>query len=797
MSFLINFRKPTRLSIKNKAYLHGLYLATFSLIWASAHMSQTAYAQGTDLPAIEIDVSEDAIDVGNEINTLGAPPAGIQASDFSGASSTVSASDIEKINAYNVEDALKYEPNLFVRKRFTGDNNAPIAARAMHHFQTGRALVYADGLLLSNFLGANFATAPRWSVVAPHEIESIDVLYGPFSAQLPGNSMGVTVQMNTKMPTGPEAYVEAHSFHQNFNYYGTDDTFSGKKFYGSVGGKEGDTSVRFSINHVENDSQPMSFRYLRDGGSGGPAVTGAFFDQAAKDVGQRSGFAFGAQDFHTTEDTLLKTKLRHKFNEQWSADLTLAYWNSKNAREKFETYLRDENGNKVFTGDVTIDGQNFTIRNSDLQYRIQEKQDLLAGLTLYGNNVHGFDIESTLSVYSVLDDKTRRAGGFTQSLTNGSGRIDDAEGTGWQTFDIKASRRVLSNVLFTTGYHFNHYKLENESNNTEFWRQGNITSFRNATGGETLMHGLFAEAKYRPLSKVEITTGLRYDYWEAFDGFLRDGDLSNNYDDRDEDGFSPKLGLTYFATDNLTLDFGAGRAIRFPTVGELFQGDLDSDGEFDPNSFDPNLKPEESTDFHISATQKFGGSSIKGTAFLSYVDDTIFSQQGVNPNTGAITRAFLNIPEMRNYGFEVAFHNKDTLIKGLQIHANGSYTRAEIRENPGNLDADGNPDTEGNQFPRVPYWRAAVTVSYDVTNDLTVSAGYRFSSDPFTDLENELKATTFGYTSGFSILDLKAQYEIYDGIELNFGVDNVTDDEYFAFHPLPGRTFTAGLKGKF
>lgn len=39
-------------------------------------------------------------------------------------------------------------------------------------------MVFADGILLSNYLGNGPANAPRWMLVTPEEIERVDVLYG-------------------------------------------------------------------------------------------------------------------------------------------------------------------------------------------------------------------------------------------------------------------------------------------------------------------------------------------------------------------------------------------------------------------------------------------------------------------------------------------------------------------------------------------------------------------------------------------------------------------------------------------
>ena len=49
---------------------------------------------------------------------------------------------------------------------------------------------------------------PRWGLVTPEEIERVDVMYGPFSAAYPGNSVGAVVDYVTRMPTNFEAHAK-------------------------------------------------------------------------------------------------------------------------------------------------------------------------------------------------------------------------------------------------------------------------------------------------------------------------------------------------------------------------------------------------------------------------------------------------------------------------------------------------------------------------------------------------------------------------------------------------------------
>ena len=133
------------------------------------------------------------------------------------------------INATDSEDALKYFPSLLVRKRYIGDyNHAILSSRASGTGNSARSAVYADGILLSNYLGngiGGLSFPPRWGLVTPEEIERVDVMYGPFSAAYPGNSVGAVVDYVTRMPTRFEAHAKVGYVSQPFDLYGTHATY--------------------------------------------------------------------------------------------------------------------------------------------------------------------------------------------------------------------------------------------------------------------------------------------------------------------------------------------------------------------------------------------------------------------------------------------------------------------------------------------------------------------------------------------------------------------------------------------
>lgn len=172
----------------------------------------------------------------------------------------------QSINATDSEDAIKYFPSLLVRKRYIGDyNHAILSSRASGTGNSARSAVYADGILLSNYLGngvGGLSFPPRWGLVTPEEIERVDVMYGPFSAAYPGNSVGAVVDYQTRMPKQFEVHAKAGYVSQPFSLYNTHDNYKAWQTSASVGNKSGDLAWWINFNHTDSHGQPLTFATL-------------------------------------------------------------------------------------------------------------------------------------------------------------------------------------------------------------------------------------------------------------------------------------------------------------------------------------------------------------------------------------------------------------------------------------------------------------------------------------------------------------------------------------------------------
>jgi iron complex outermembrane receptor protein len=108
---------------------------------------------------------------------------------------------------------------------------------------------------------------------------------------------------------------------------------------------------------------------------------------------------------------------------------------------------------------------------------------------------------------------------------------------------------------------------------------------------------------------------------------------------------------------------------------------------------------------------------------------------------------------------------------------------------------DAFPASVGKWQPRVPRWRAAMLASYAAGERWSTSVGVRYSGRQYGQLANS-DTNGFAFTgfSRFLVVDLRAQYRLSPSWLLSAGVDNVTNDRYWAFHPYPQRTWHAELR---
>lgn len=708
------------------------------------------------------------------------------------------------VNAVNVEDLMKYAPNFFVRKRFIGDANAVPGFRGTHSTQSARSLVLVDGFVVSNLLGNSFSFPPKWGVVGPGEVQQFDIVYGPYSSRYPGNSMGGIISITTKPPQeGLESFATAQYFVQPYKQYGTDRTFDGWTGEAGFGWKQedGPWSARLSYRHLDNQGHPQQFYQLNavTGTSKEPptSVTGAVSDPNLITKTPVSG-AYTVED--TTQDQV-RARIGYDFANGWNASLLAVLWTSDYDSTSPTTYLRDAAGNPVFyltnaAGKpdpnlrVLVDGKQYTLPTINLS--LNERREMLSGLKLAGP-LGDWQASLNLSHFGIDKQRTRTSSGYANGINNGAGTDTRAGTTGWWTGDGQIERTIGDHEL-ALGFNGSLYETDQTIYTVDNWRSGANPTFSTETAGRTRLLGAFVDEAWQVAPGVKLTGGVRVDQWRAFDGSI--GTLVSGsprfqaYANRKDTSVNPSVGIQADLPSDWVGQLSLATATRFPTVGELFQGKLKSDGSFDINSFDPNLKPEKSRDANLMLRRSFDDIRFTGSVFYQRVEDAIFSQQGFN-QFGIVTSSFKNIELVRQWGVEAIIEAADVAgIDGLNLDFNAAWIDAETVRNPSV------PASEGVQFPRIPKWRLNGNARYRFAPDWQFSTGWRYASRPNTNLEGTQRGDTYGYTSEFLIFDAKLSWDVTDQAQISVGVDNIGNDKAWVFHPYPQRTFSLELKWK-
>jgi iron complex outermembrane recepter protein len=769
-------KKPasTRDALLASVAILGMIFATPAL----ANDTTTALDASSADASSETKAVETIIVVGNADRPISVAPRGLSVS--------LGAADFAAVNALNVEDLMKYAPNFFVRKRYIGDANGVPGFRGTHSTQSARTLVMIDGFVVSNFLGNSFGFPPKWGVVGPGEVRQFDIVYGPYSSRYGGNSMGGIVSITTREPQANEAFATAQVFSQAYEQYVTKDTYNGFTFEGGLGFKPKDQpfSARISWRHFDNVGQPQSWFQLTPAtGAQGVAVTGAVNDPAL--IVQTPIFA--AEAAPKTVQDQVKVRVDADLPNDWKAQGLVVGWKSDFDTTKPESYLRDSNNVSVFTGRVQFNGQPWTMPAVNLS--LNERLEYLTGIKLEGPAL-GWDLRANLSHYWIDTGDTKTSTGYANGVANGAGTFTQQDGVGWTTLDLVA-KRSLGRFTWAIGGQTNQYDTTQNIYATTNWRTAAGQTLTNVTGGTSQLSGIFAEVQTDISDTLAITAGLRSDWWRAQDGkisALTSGVLrTQTYATRKDEAISPSVSATWNFAQDWTAQLSLATATRFPTVSELFQGRLNSAGEFDVNSFDPNLKPEHSKDVNLLVRRDFGKARLTTSAYWQEIDDTIFSLQGFN-QFGVITSSFKNIDRVRHAGWELIGESHDLLLEGLSTDLNIAYLDSKTVKNAAL------PVSEGVQFPRIPKWRVNGNVRYRFMPKWQVNLGWRYASRPNTNLQGTQRGDTFGYASEQFIIDARLTWDVREHVQISLGVDNLNNDAAWAFHPFPQRTISFEVK---
>jgi iron complex outermembrane recepter protein len=715
----------------------------------------------------------------------------------------------ETVNMKDPEDAIKYFPSLFVRKRNDGDNQAVLATRTWGLNSSARTLIYMDDLLVSALIGNNNSGAsPRWNLITPEAIERIDFLNGPYAAAYPGNSMGGVLLITTKMPDKPEVSVKQTISIQPWHQYDTKATYPSSETSATAGNRNGPFSWFVSANYLDAYEQPLTYTTASAPPAGTVGTIPALNKQGiVADV-------IGTGQLVHTQQTTANFKVAYDLSPSVRAAYSLGIWNNMQDSTP-ESYLRTAAGAPTYGGSA---GSSF----AGSQYAWYQTQ--MSNAVSLKSDSHGlYDFDLSASSYNYLQDQmlnpftvTGSGLGFSQN-----GKITRNDGTNWQNADAKGIWRPFGfdgpqEISF--GVHGDRYYLNNPTYGSSVWNDASSGNQVFSDGiGETRTGALWFQDAWKIVSNVKLTLGGRLETWRAFDGFNFNSTQSENgsltgvtlssvsavsQPELQSTNFSPKASLSYDLNKDWSITTNFGEAYRYPTVSELYQNVTSGTTVVLPN---PNLTPEQDLNGEINIERHWADGRVRLTGFYERTNNAIISQTNlVTATTGAQTTAttFSNVNAIRMQGIEASADKYDVWIKGLRLFGSVTYVDSRILKDPswdGTNPLTKLPDAaDGQRVPYVPDWRATAGFTYKPNDNWAWTVAARYSGKMYSTLDNtDIIPHVYGAFDKYLVVDTKIHYETTKNLSFDFGIDNVFNEQYFLFHPFPGRTYVMAGKYQF
>jgi len=347
-------------------------------------------------------------------------------------------------------------------------------------------------------------------------------------------------------------------------------------------------------------------------------------------------------------------------------------------------------------------------------------------------------------------------------------RLDDgSQLTALQLKHVLAPKKAPLGLTFTTGMDLSYETADATSA---------LPGFNADTNYVRRLMGLFEQVELRPIERVIITGGARFDRalfaLDREDNFGTDLDVTKPFDQ-----WSPMGGVTIRAMDWVSIFASAGRSFKYPTRDE-FVGFT---------AFDPELLPERATTYQGGVRVLVNNvASGEVTVYRMIVHDEIF----FDPTFFGPFGSNVNFEKVTHSGVET--QGRVTPFPWLDVFATYTFTKVVINNA---LD----PAQIGKTYPVTPRHAATLGVTGRYQG-VVLSVDARFAGHRYliSDFTNSLPTL-----EDYVVYDAKISYtwKMLTGF---ISVYNFTDRKYFdsggangRFNPAPERSLLVGAEVQF
>lgn len=318
----------------------------------------------------------------------------------------------------------------------------------------------------------------------------------------------------------------------------------------------------------------------------------------------------------------------------------------------------------------------------------------------------------------------------------------------------------------------------------------NISLFSSATSaatsfvinGEHRLEGVFAQGTYSfKAVPLDVTIGLRGDFYQAVNASVLTVNTGTNniIGDSSASNFDPRIGLKFYATDELVLRAAAYRNFSEPGMNQMYRS-FASGTSF--TATNPNLQPMTNVGEEVGFDFKWREYSLSGTYFNNNLDNFIDYVKVCNTSSACaspfITAAglgssFTTVNQYNNVG-SATFQGFEIIggwqpLKELRLSAGFTSTNAY-------LTSSYFPALErtGVQLGQVPNWMLNLGAEWRPIPELALNVNLK----SFPAYWNDTGHTQLN--DGATLIDLGASYTLDKSVDIYGAIQNLTNAQYLA-----------------
>ncbi|WP_110581653.1 TonB-dependent receptor domain-containing protein [Helicobacter cinaedi] len=335
-----------------------------------------------------------------------------------------------------------------------------------------------------------------------------------------------------------------------------------------------------------------------------------------------------------------------------------------------------------------------------------------------------------------------------------------------------ANKRTSQNAIFQSTY-TNDFDLNNYG--AIIFNGGVYYQFENLIGTISSKHrnmhqnqaAIFAEGEYLISESISTTLGLRY-----------------NYSDRFATVPNPRFYVNYNPTDWLTFKAGVANGMLIPTLLQTTDGVITTSTSSGSSTSttesygNPNLKPEQSWNYELSAIVDTDPAMFILTGYYTDFNNQIETLQGITGNTqipgtnqicpGSSTcSTYRNVEKSLVSGAELSAKIKP--IGGFSLDAGYGYTYTKALSGSG----------KGEPINSIPRHSFTITPKYQYGNfDMYVRWSGKYKTPtPYagSNARTNVREIVGQYYKDYQLVDVAASYKIGKHYALTLAVNNLFD----------------------